>query len=168
MAVEAIESVETALFQVDPIINPRVRSYCRLPYPGHPRGCPNFGRRDICPPKAPHFEKIVDIDASVYCIVNKFDLKAHADVMRARHPDWSEAQIYCCLYWQGTARKHLRHKMQQFLSEHAGLTAIYVPEAHGVDVTATMASIGECLEWPPRNVAYQVALAGAARTTGRD
>jgi hypothetical protein len=34
-----------------------------------------------------------------------------------------------------------------------------VPEAHGLNVTATMKSIGIELEWPPKTVTYQIALA---------
>jgi len=35
-----------------------------------------------------------------------------------------------------------------------------VPEAMGVNVTETMKRVGIELEWPPVNVAYQIALAG--------
>lgn len=45
------------------------------------------------------------------------------------------------------------------------MVAIYVPEACGVDVTATMKLIGIDLEWPPVNVAYQVALVGTPLQT---
>jgi hypothetical protein len=41
------------------------------------------------------------------------------------------------------------------------LIAVTCPEACGVDVTATMASIGVALEWPPVSTAYQVALVGS-------
>ena len=37
------------------------------------------------------------------------------------------------------------------------------PEAMGLDVTATMKSIGVVLEWPPRELAVQVALAGTLK-----
>ena len=37
------------------------------------------------------------------------------------------------------------------------------PEAQGVSVTDTMVQVGIYLEWPPKTVAYQVALAGKAR-----
>lgn len=145
---------------VKPVIDPRVKSFCRLPYPGHPHGCPNFNKRAICPPRAPRFDKLVDITRPVYCIVNRFDLRAHAEIMKTRHPDWSEAQIYCCLYWQGKARKQLRLKVDSFLQNHPGYIALYCPEGSGVDVVATVAQIGIEFEWPARSYAYQVALAG--------
>ena len=33
------------------VIDGQTRESCRLPYPGHPHGCPNYGRGDECPPK---------------------------------------------------------------------------------------------------------------------
>ena len=38
---------------VEVVVDYRARDWCRLPYPDHPRGCPNFGRRADCPPMAP-------------------------------------------------------------------------------------------------------------------
>jgi len=35
-----------------------------------------------------------------------------------------------------------------------------LPEAYGVNVTATMAAVGIKLQWPPRDKTYQIALAG--------
>lgn len=153
---------DVEIVQVTPVIDPRVRGYCKLPYLGHPQGCPNFNKRDICPPKAPLFDKLIDINKPVYCIVNKFDLKAHAQIMRNRHPDWSERQIYCCLYWQGRARKQLREKVNKFLQNHPGYLALYCPEGSGVDLVATVKQFGLEFEWPARKYAYQVAMAGYA------
>jgi len=148
---------------VTPIINSGVRAYCKLPYPGHPQGCPNFNKRDICPPKAPLIDKIIDISKPVYCIINRFDLNAHASAMRARHPNWSEKQIFCCLYWQGKARKQLRLKVNDFLGSHPDYIALYCPEGSGVDLVATVKQFGLEFEWPARKYAYQVALVGNRR-----
>ena len=163
MTLIAADLAQQNIFRVEPVINPRVRGYCKLPYPGHPKGCPNFSRRAICPPQAPRFDKLIDIGKPVYCIVNKFDLHAHSNMMKARHPDWSEAQIYCCLYWQGKARKQLRWKVESFLQDHPGYIALYCPEGSAVDVVATVAQFGLKFEWPARELAYQVAMAGIAR-----
>jgi hypothetical protein len=153
--------------RVTPVLHPGVRALCRRAYPGHPKGCPNFNRRETCPPQAPLLERVLDLCGPIYCVYNRFDLGAHVARMTRRHPDWSERRLLCCLYWQPRARKQLREKVQAFLTGHPGSVAVYVPEACGVDVTATMASIGVALQWPPRTVAYQVALVGApARKKG--
>jgi len=82
--------------------------------------------------------------------------------MKENHPGWSDRQAYCCLYWQPRARKQLRAKIEGFLRIHPGLKIITCPEAQGVNVTATMKLIGIELEWPPREIAYQVVVAGKA------
>lgn len=148
---------------VRPVANAGVRALCREPYPGHRKGCPNWRKRPTCPPQAPLLAETIDLGKPVYCIFNAFDLAGHVERMRAQHSEWSMRQLRCCLYWQRTARKALRQKVERFLSSHQGLIPLYCPEATGVDVTATMAAIGVQLEWPPVSVAYQVALVGTPK-----
>ncbi len=170
--------------RVNPIVDYRVRKLCCRPYPGHDRGkrtgCPNYNLKEGCPPAAPFFDKVFDLNQPVFAIYHAFDLDKHVQKMKAAHPNWSDAQLKCCLLWQNSARKQLSKNIVNFLMEHpeyavsvAGyrgiekdLGALYAkilpasPEAMGVDVTQTMASAGIDLEWPPVKVAYQIALAG--------
>jgi len=152
--------------EVVPVIGRGVLALCRKPYYGHPRGCPNWGKRPTCPPQAPLLADLLDLDLPVHCIYNAYDLARHVAKMKKKHPDWSDRQLKCCLYWQGTARAALRKKVDVFLVDHPGLIVVNVPEACGVDVTATMASLGIALEWPPVSVAYQVALVGTPKRKG--
>jgi len=110
--------------------------------------------------------ELVDLRRPVYLVWNAFDFGAHVAKMRARHPECSDRQVECCLYWQGTARKRLRAKVRDFLEANPGTIALHCPEACGVDVTGTMATLGVELEWPPKTVAYQVALAGYPKEGG--
>lgn len=142
------------------VIEHSVRNLCVKPYPGHKHGCPNFGKRVICPPNAPLIEDILDLTKPTYIIFNKFDLGAHIHNMQIKHPDWSYRQLVCCLYWQGTARKQLKEKVKQALKESPGLYVLYCPEACGVNITATMKNLGIDLEWPPKQYTYQVAILG--------
>jgi hypothetical protein len=139
---------------------------CRLPYPGHPRGCPNLGRKPGCPP-CPSLGERLDLSRPVYAVVNEFDLAGHILKMRLRHPKWTERQLRNCLYWQPRARKHLRNRVAAFLVQpgHEDFAADYSPEAGGVDVTATLRRAGIKLEWPPRTTARQVAFLGIPRRT---
>jgi len=150
--------------RANPVIDLRVRGLCRRPYAGHPEGCPNWNRRPTCPPEAPLLGRVLVLNRPVYCIHNRFNLASHVARMRAKHPNWSERKLRCCLYWQGTARAALRRRVSEFLEAHPRLLPLYCPEACGVDVTATMAAIGITLEWPPVHVAYQVALVGSPRS----
>jgi hypothetical protein len=108
--------------------------------------------------------EILDLTRQVYAVYNAFDFGSHVARMRGKHPEWSNRQVECCLYWQGTARVQLREQVVAFFGTAAGRSMIGVvldcPEACGVDVTATMRLIGIELEWPPKTVAYQVALVG--------
>jgi hypothetical protein len=105
-------------------------------------------------------DEIISLDHFVYCIYNKFNFGAHVHKMRGKHPDWSQRQLECCLYWQGTARKRLKEEIRLFSLVNPEYTVIMCPEACGVNITATMAKLGIHLEWPPVNWTYQVALAG--------
>lgn len=152
--------------KVDPVLKKSVRGLCTKPYPNHPHGCPNWNQRDACPPKAPLLGDVIDLTEPVWMICNAFDFGSHTKRMRSRHPEWAVRQVECCLYWQGTARKQLRSKVADFLGAQpkgSNLLVLNCPEACGVDITATMASVGIDMEWPPEAIAYQVALIGTQK-----
>mgnify|MGYP000962170430 CR=1 FL=1 len=149
---------------VDPVIEPSVRGLCVRPYPLHPKGCPNFGKKIGCPPDAPIYRPVGPVAA----IFNIFPLACHVRWMRDRHPDWSDRQLRCVLYWQPAARKQLKAEIRKFLSDHRGWRIIACPEACGVNLTQTMAEVGIRLEWPPEEFAYQIVLADQGDERHRD
>jgi len=144
------------VLRVWPVIDYSVFELCTQPYPGHPKGCPNVGKCDRCPPAAPFFEAVFDLSQPVYAVINEFDLSGHVIHMTARHPEWSDRQLRCCLYWQGTARKQLKAKIAAALVALPGYSATWCPEGMGVDVTETMRQVGLTL-WPMQMVARQIA-----------
>jgi predicted metal-binding protein len=148
---------------VIPVVDPAVRRLCYKAYPNHPKGCPNFDKKDGCPPGAPDIRDTLDFEKPIYAVWNKFPFGDHVRKMLACHPDWSHRQLECCLYWQGTARKQLREHINTALAELGPATVVKTPEAQGVNVTETMKKIGIELEWPPKEWAYQVALIGTPR-----
>ena len=154
------------IWPIKPVIDNSVRGLCVQPYQGHKKGCPNFGDKPRCPPQALLLHEVLDLSKPVYLIANRYAFGEHVERMRGLHPEWSQRQLECCLYWQGTARKQLKEELERFkdtrewIADARSLTILTTPEACGVDVTATMKSVGIDLEWPPVNYAYQVALAG--------
>lgn len=148
---------------VVPTVNLGVRGLCIKPYPGHRKGCPNFGKKKACPPQAPPIIKVLDFAKPIYAIWNVFDFKTHCQRMYELHPAWSRRQVECCLYWQPKARKQLRSEIKEFCKCVSGQTVLACPEAAGVNITATMASIGQKLQWPPETVTYQVVIAGVKK-----
>jgi hypothetical protein len=152
--------VAPALLDVPPGI------LCTCRYPGHPRGCPNYGKRATCPPQAKRFTAEYLATREWVVIWNAFPFGEHVERMRIAHPGWTERQLANCLYWQGTARNQLAQEIVRWQRDGAILCPVIerVPEAHGIDVTQTMERVGIFLEWPPRTVAYQVALAAVNPT----
>jgi predicted metal-binding protein len=152
--------------QITPIIDPHIRSLCLRPYPLHPLGCPNFGKSPRCPPKVAFIDKVFDLEKPCWIIYNAFELGVHVGKMRQIHPNWSERQLYCCLYWQGKARKELKLEIEKFHRTKDPMKELLVttcPEAMGLNVTETMRRAGIKLEWPPMEIALQVAFAGIPR-----
>lgn len=151
------------IYTNDIVVDYSVRNLCSKPYPNHPKGCPNFGKRPLCPPKCPHIEDVFDVSQDFWVVWIEFDFTAHVCRMSKKHPDWSKRQKECCLYWQGTANKMLRDAladMKYYLRGTGHWKTSFCPEAMGVNVTATMKNLDVVLEWPPKNIVRKVALIG--------
>jgi len=151
---------------INPVIDLSVRELCYRPYSGHKKGCPNYNKKAGCPPNTPAINEFLDFGKPIWAVWIEFDLADHRERMRKKHPKWSRRQLDCCLYWQGTVRKFLKHKVTNFCTEQLlfkqakTLEVLYVPEAFGVNVTATMKKIGVILEWPPENIVRKIAFIG--------
>lgn len=157
--------------RVSPVYEPRAHgALCVQQYPGHPRGCPNFGKKAGCPPAAPRLADFFDLSGPCYCIYNVFDLAGHVERMRAAHPTWSWRQLVNCLYWQRGARAQLEREIEIFIGEDLESFAAslwYIercPEAMGLNVTQTLRNVGVEIEWPPERFALQVAFAAPRNT----
>ena len=148
--------------RVRPVIDPEMQKLCSWPYPNHKKGCPNFGKKKGCPP-CKLFDEVYELGRPVYAVYTTFNFFAHVERMRYKHPEWSKRQLEWCLYWQGTARKGLREDIARFTKAFPGMEIIMVPEAMGVNVTATLARVRVHLEWPPEKWTHQVALAAFRR-----
>ncbi len=145
------------------VLDRKMRGLCAYPYPNHKKGCPNFRKLERCPPGCPLFSDKFDMAGPFYAIINEFDLAAHVARMKAKHPAWSQRQLECVLYWQGTARKQLHKRVLRFLKKHPELSIEDHPEAGAVNVTETLQRVGINLEWPPKNIVRQVAIAAPRR-----
>jgi predicted metal-binding protein len=137
-------------------INMESRVWCKLPYPDHPNGCPNYGKRLICPPQAPLFEDVIVPPFKLVAV--RFDLEKWVNDMKEKHPNWSDRQARCCLYWQGMVRKHLREACEKIVVDTEEI--LYVPEAMGVNVFQTCAEVGIKLERNPRKFVWKIAIIG--------
>lgn len=156
---------------VSPVIDKSVRLLCYRSYPGHKKGCPNFGKKDGCPPNTPLLGDVFDLSKAVWAVWVDFDFAGHKARMLKLHPDWKKypRKVECCRYWQRTADNEVRHQVANFCTEKLlfkeakRLDVLYRPEAYGVNVTETMKNIGVILEWPPVNIVRKIAFVGTPR-----
>jgi hypothetical protein len=144
----------------DLILDSRARGpWCELPYPGHPKGCRNFGKKKACPPCSRSFEDLVV--PRYFLVCKPFDLETHVERMRSLHPNWSERQARCLLYWQGSLRRKTREEAISFInSTKDNLLLIDTPEATGVDVFETCRRIGMTLEKNPTKTVWKIMIIG--------
>lgn len=128
------------------VISKKVGQWCRIPYPNHPKGCPNYRKKDTCPPGAPDLESFFEIQKPMYMIFHDFDLSEHAARMKAKHPHWSDRQCRCVLYWQNSSRKKLREKAHLYMMQQRLNAITLCPEGMGMNVYATAMRHGVRLE----------------------
>jgi len=145
------------------VVNHRARAWCTLPYPDHPRGCPNYGRTDNCPPRAPHIEDWLDFSRPHWFIMARFDLARFAARMKSIHPTWSDRQCRCCLYWQNSVRSRLSSSCKDLQKSNNGAAFTLRPEAMGIDVISTALALGIAIELKPRATVHAIALLGYPR-----
>ncbi len=124
-------------------VRARDGTWCTLPYPGHPKGCPQFPK---CIANHPNFKDVKDV-FGWWAVIEEFDLQSYALERKIAHPEYSERQCRNLLYWQGGVKKRLRQRA--YTCE--GLI-LAVPEACGVHVFETMERVGIVLERYPQIV----------------
>ncbi|PIN78699.1 hypothetical protein COY26_05460 [Candidatus Woesearchaeota archaeon CG_4_10_14_0_2_um_filter_33_10] len=133
-----------------------IQTLCKLKYYKHSKGCPNYNKKEGCPPNQPLINNVLDFDRGVYVICTDFAVGKFAERMRLKHPEWSEhpRQWYNPRLWQPKARKLHRAEQAKAIEENGLTKIISSPEAHGVNVTELMKNIGIPLRWgwPPKHI----------------
>lgn len=143
------------------VVNYNARSWCKLPYPNHPKGCPNYNKLNTCPPKSPLFESIAKPPYIIVAV--KFNLKEHIKKMKSKHPDWSNKRLKCVLYWQKKVDKYLKEISEKTASKIKNSIIIYRPEAYGVDMFKTCKKIGITLEKDPKEFIWKMSIIGTVK-----
>lgn len=137
------------------------RSLCIKPYHNHPKGCPNFGKKEGCPPNIPMFDHVYDLNKPIYLIINEFNLLEHVTNMKKIHPDWSSYQLCNSRYWQGKSVSINNKVSYAWLNEYPNLVLTNWIESMGVDLINTLKSVGIDLIFGENlEVARRISLAG--------
>lgn len=99
------------------IFDKNVRDWCKIPYAGHPNGCPNYGKKSTCPPKSKYMEKIKSKYKFFYLIYVTFDFKNYKEYRKDNFGDKepTERQEKCLIYWQNSTNKALRDFVRPML-----------------------------------------------------
>ncbi len=140
------------------IIDYRARGdWCQLPYPNHPKGCPNYGKKHSCPPTSPKIEAWLGDYLSAWFIYVPFNLNEHATNLKLKYPHWSDRQARCCLYWQPKVNKELQGAVKDFWPYRPDDVS-YCPEAMGVNVIKTAQLYGVPIQEKPTDIIYKIAL----------
>lgn len=161
-----LKEIEIKKFVLGPlkiICESKFMDLCTLPYSGHPGGCPNFDKKDYCPPRVKFFPEVYKDQA--YIVVVGLNFKIYREMRKRQHPSWTERQLRNPLYWQGYLRKKLKDYTKEVLAKTTdnGRVIIANPEAMGVNLTETCRRGGLKLEWPPNNFVYKMYLIGGKR-----
>lgn len=140
------------------VLTEKTREWCKLQYPGHPNGCPNYGMNPQCPPQAPWISDYFDLTKDHWFVVVQFNLGVFSQKMKLQHPNWSDKQTRCCLYWQNMVRKELRKECGEMVQKVSGLEYTLLPEAMGVNVVSTALKLGIPIEVKPETFIHKIAL----------
>ena len=139
---------------VEAVYDPKIISFCKAPYYKHPKGCPNWGKRDDCPPNAGHFISIFKPTVSV--VISRLDFIEYIDERRLLHPDWTERALRNPRHWQGQLRADLKRFVGEIKRE--GQVPVFNPEAMGVNLFETCENAGYILEKYPVSFVCMIAL----------
>lgn len=141
-------------------IDNRCGVWCKLPYPDHPHGCPNYGQRNYCPPYAPEIGIFLNLYLPHWFLITEFDLQSHVEAFAIKHPSWSKRRLKCVLYWQNKVRSIQREQIADFRTRHPGTIFTQLPEAMDVNVLRTLQSLKIDFETKPEKKVLKVALIG--------
>ena len=137
------------------------RSLCIKTYPGHPEGCPNYGKNEECPPKIPAMYDWIFDTRDVYAVITEFDLLAWYEYRRKRKPYLPEGQIKNKMYWQtkDKAKNELAVKdfYKQYPEKKDYVYTNYL-ECMGVHLVKTLEENGINLEFPVKDFSRRISL----------
>lgn len=120
--------------------------WCRIPYPLHPKGCHNFNHLDRCPPKCQYVTEVLDLTKPIYLTHSEFNLEEHMNNLKVKHPDWSDRQLRCVLYWQRKSVNQMSQRAEIVANKTRSDFISITPEALGINVYATAKKAGLKLE----------------------
>jgi len=146
------------------MITESTRDWCKMSYPNHPKGCPNYNKNELCPPKCKLLHQIFDSTKPLYLAITIFDLEGHVARLRRVHPDWSDRQLICCLYWQSRVRSKQKDDVRIFMLSSGCTEWTDRPEAMGLNVIYTLNKLDIPIRPQIGSRVYKVAMVGHTKS----
>jgi predicted metal-binding protein len=113
---EAITNIKRYKIRKETIIlTKETHKWCQRGYKGNEGGCPNYGKKELCPPHSAFLGGFIDLYSQFYLLVCGLDLITYKEIRASRHPQWSERQLEHPYYWQGSIKKILRREILNVL-----------------------------------------------------
>ena len=130
---------------------PKIKTWCKLPYPNHPKGCPK--NVEECSNGNQYITDILKMNKPMYFVYSEFNLRRHMLKMKRKYPHWTKRQCKNVRYWQGTSRKQLKERTIKALEITNCQWVTYCPEAYGVNVFET-AELSKFILDPTRKIKF--------------
>ncbi|MBU7033301.1 MAG: hypothetical protein HXS53_12285 [Theionarchaea archaeon] len=134
------------------VIDHAVRDLCTRPYPGHPYGCPCYGKEEECPPRVPVVEDFLDLSKPHYFLVTEFTERCQEGNL-----DSGEEHLE-----KEGGEKRRNHLLKELIGrihhEFPGSIMTLKPSALGIDVARTAENIGISLDPHPTRNQIRIAL----------
>lgn len=165
MKIESLVKITEFPVKVNQIIfTKKTRLWCKLKYPGHKNGCPNYNKSPFCPPQSPYLEGKLNKFINLKLIIAQFDFESYKQSMGKLHPHWTEKQKGNLLYWQSQIKKRLKIYIKKLspdliLGNGHGIGS-YSMEATGIYVLKTLWNLGIKIELKPKTIVKLVCLIG--------
>ncbi len=150
---------------------------CVQPYYNHKRGCPNFGKKEGCPPNLRHISEEYDMD-SIHILLLEFPFGEYFAQRKEVHPDWTNRALINPRHWQNHLRACLNREWENIQDDYPEHTFIYNPEGQGVNIVETLRLNGIEMEWSVSNedgeivsvaeTLYRVALIGKEKESDKE
>lgn len=133
----------------------------------YPDGCPNYGKKEGCPPNSKKIDEFIDLTQKYWFIIVEFDIGAHERKQKIKHPHWSIKQCRNSRHWQGTIHKQLREESNRLCGSYNRVFTL-CPEAMGVHAIKTAKNIGIPIKSRPKNYIYKISLVGYSKESRKN
>lgn len=165
MKVNNLVLIEEKSIQIkDLFFTLKTKEWCKLPYPNHKNGCPNYNKSPFCPPNSPYYKEKIKKYKNLKLVIASFDFHQYKTKMKQIHPNWTNRQLGNVLYWQSQVKKKLKEyisklKPDLILGCGSGL-GTYSIESVGINIIRSLIHLKIEIQVKPKEYIKLICLIG--------